>query len=231
MNIQELIEKIESLDKLYGERFYVTLDDVLDLVKQLDEPETGHADEAPRYVKNILARLRELPLHDREVWLKAIMGEFERDFSHAKWREGYEQGKIEGAWVGNQLKDADKIRQELNKPVIPQFVAEWVEVAKTVYSLSGGMTYGGPGVNKWLENEDNQRTFALAWFDGYTVEEEKRYEVILCNGQSLKTVYRQGEDRLDFEKVYGDLERFTRKQLEEAGFGWMFDCPGIEIRR
>ena len=231
MNIQELIEKIESLDKLYGERFYVTLDDVLDLVKQLDEPETGHADEAPRYVKNILARLRELPLHDREVWLKAIMGEFERDFSHAKWREGYEQGKIEGAWVGNQLKDADKIRQELNKPVIPQFVAEWVEVAKTVYSLSGGMTYGGPGVNKWLENEDNQRTFALAWFDGYTVEEEKRYEVILCNGQSLKTVYRQGEDRLDFEKVYGDLERFTRKQLEEAGFGWMFDCPGIKIRR
>ena len=231
MNIQELIEKIESLDKVYGEKFYVTLDDVLDLVKQLDEPETGHADEAPRYVKNILARLRELPLHDREVWLKAIMGEFERDFSHAKWREGYEQGKFEGAWVGNQLKDADKIRQELNKPVIPQFVAEWVEVAKTVYSLSGGMTYGGPGVNKWLENEDNQRTFALAWFDGYTVEEEKRYEVILCNGQSLKTVYRQGEDRLDFEKVYGDLERFTRKQLEEAGFGWMFDCPGIEIRR
>ena len=230
MNIQELIEKIESLDKLYGERFYVTLDDVLDLVKQLDEPETGHADEAPRYVKNILARLRELPLHDREVWLKAIMGEFERDFSHAKWREGYEQGKIEGAWVGNQLKDADKIRQELNKPVIPQFVAEWVEVAKTVYSLSGGMTYGGPGVNKWLENEDNQRTFALAWFDGYTVEEEKRYEVILCNGQSLKTVYRQGEDRLDFEKVYGDLERFTRKQLEGTGFGWVFDCEGVEVK-
>ena len=21
----------------------------------------------------------------------------------------------------------------------------------------------------------------------------------------------------------------TRKQLEEAGFGWVFDCPGIEI--
>ena len=57
------------------------------------EPEAGHADEAPRYVKNILARLRELPLHDREVWLKAIMGEFEKDFSHAKWREGHEVEK------------------------------------------------------------------------------------------------------------------------------------------
>lgn len=39
MNKQELIEKIEDLDNLYGEKFYVALDDVLDLVKQLDEPE------------------------------------------------------------------------------------------------------------------------------------------------------------------------------------------------
>lgn len=77
---------------------------------------------------------------------------------------------------------------------------------------------------------DNSELFVRAWLDGYTVEEEKQYEVILCNGQSLKTVYRQGEDRLDFEKVYGDLERFTRKQLEEAGFGWVFDCPGIGIK-
>ena len=69
-----------------------------------------------------------------------------------------------------------------------------------------------------------------AILDGYEVEEEKRYEVLLCNGQSLKTVYRQGEDRLDFEKEYGDLESFTRKQLEEAVFGWVFDCPGIEVR-
>ena len=39
MNKQELIEKIGSLDKLYGEKYYVALDDVLDLVKQLDEPQ------------------------------------------------------------------------------------------------------------------------------------------------------------------------------------------------
>ena len=173
MNKQELIEEIGNLDKLYGEKFYIALDDVLDLVKQLDEPEAGHADEAPRYVKNILARLRELPLHDREVWLKAIMGEFEQDFSHAKWREGYEQGKFESSWVGNQLKDADKIRQELNRPVIPQLIADWIKVAKPVYSLSGAMVYGSPGVNKWLENFDNQDLFALAWILGYEVEKRK----------------------------------------------------------
>lgn len=38
MNVKELIEKIEGLNKVYGEKFYVALDDVLDLVKQLDEP-------------------------------------------------------------------------------------------------------------------------------------------------------------------------------------------------
>lgn len=85
MNKQELIERIEGLKNIFwNECEYVKIDFMLELVSELDEPEAGHADEAPRYVKNILARLRELPLHDREVWLKTIMGEFERDFSHAK---------------------------------------------------------------------------------------------------------------------------------------------------
>lgn len=98
MNKKELIEKYE--EKLKDESpfnkpvaYAFAIERFLNELKQLDEPETGHADEAPRYVKNILARLRELPLHDREVWLKAIMGEFEKDFSHAKWREGHEVEK------------------------------------------------------------------------------------------------------------------------------------------
>lgn len=135
MNKQKLIRKYKELWKEHSPFYepvpYTSMVELfLKELKQLDEPETGHADEAPRYVKNILARLRELPLHDREVWLKAIMGEFEQDFSHAKWREGYEQGKFEGEWADQQLKDADKVRRELNKPVIPQFVADWIEECK-----------------------------------------------------------------------------------------------------
>lgn len=41
MNKQELIESIENLNKLYRERKYVAIDDVLSLVNLLDEPETG----------------------------------------------------------------------------------------------------------------------------------------------------------------------------------------------
>ena len=39
MKVKELIEKIANLDRVYGEKYYVALEDVLDLVKQLDEPE------------------------------------------------------------------------------------------------------------------------------------------------------------------------------------------------
>ena len=220
MNEKKLIEKIGNLDKLYGEKFYVALDDVLDLVKQLDEPETGHADEAPRYVKNILARLRELPLHDREVWLKTIMGEFEQDFSHAKWREGYEQGKLEG------MVEREKVK-------VPQFVADWIEVAKPVYSLSGGMTYGGPGVNKWLENEDNQRTFALAWFDGYEVEQEKRYRVRLKGlDKDLEYLnFKHGHVWVFSDNIENEEYRtcHTHTELEKAGFGEVFNSSLFDI--
>ena len=92
--------------------------------------------------------------------------------------------KLEGVWDAEGAEIARRIflqdLEQLDEPEkvkVPQFVADWIEVAKTVYSLSGGMTYGGPGVNKWLENEDNQRTFVLAWFDGYIVEDKKRYLV------------------------------------------------------
>lgn len=181
-------------------------------------------------LKDVIRRINKLDEKSKTYWLDTILNWFSLDFGLTKYRQGYEQGKLEGEWVGNQLKDADKIRQELNKPVIPQFVADFITEQKKLghtlsYSIDACMS---DIVAEWYW--DNSELFARAWLDGYTVEEEKRYEVILCNGQSLKTVYRQGDDRLDFEKVYGDLERFTRKQLEEAGFGWMFDCPGIEIR-
>lgn len=124
--------------------------------------------------------------------------------------------------------------------VIPEFVADWIFKAQLVdrRSLRSALdtatirlyAKNGDEVIDWLKGTSNQDIFARAWSNGYEVEKEKQYEVILCNGQSLKTVYRQGEDRLDFEKVYGDLERFTRRQLEDAGLSWMFDCPGIKVR-
>ena len=226
MNKQELIERIEGLKNIFGNKCeYVKIDFVIELASELDELEAGHADEAPRYVKNILARLRELPLHDREVWLKAIMGEFEQDFSNAKWREGYEQGKVEGL-----------IKRE--KVTIPQFVADYIDFKKTYdFHVYGAMReiedHYDKRVQEWFY-EGNIGTFVRAWLDGYEVEEEKRYLVKMKG----------------FEEEYNFLNYFintklwiiqsdannsnyrthhTRKELEQAGFGWVFNCPGIDI--
>lgn len=236
MNVQRLIEKYKRLEGVWDAPGAESARKIfLQDLEQLDEPEAGHADEAPRYVKNILARLRELPDHDREVWLKAIMGEFERDFSRAKWREGYEQGKFEGEWAGQQLKDADKVRKELNKPVIPQFVADWIEVCKEhlTSSLYLAMTpsflkSNNQGIELILWIKKNEETFARAWLDGYTVEKEKRYLVTLKNGQPL--VKSQSGNTLYFnQNITAGNYKVTKKELEKAGFGWVFDCPGIDV--
>lgn len=174
-------------------------------------------------LKDVIARIKSIDLDSQEVWLNEILNELGSDYGSLKYRAGYEQGRFDGA-------------MECEKVTVPQYVADWIEYCKTNGIALGYALYcSGQASDKkvydWIvESLENQETFARAWIDGYEIEKEKRYEVILCNGQSLKTVYRQGRDRLDFEKVYGDIERFTRKQLEEAGFGWVFDCEGMEVK-
>ncbi|HHA7223626.1 DUF1642 domain-containing protein [Streptococcus pneumoniae] len=220
MNKQELIKKLEERRTITGnfQGYVVWWKDVKEIFEQLDESEIGHADEAPRYVKNILARLRELPLHDREVWLKAIMSEFEQDFSRAKWREGYEQGKIEGM-------------VEREKVIVPQCVAEYIEFKKkNNFHVYGAMRVIEDHYDKKVPDwfyENNIEKFCLAWLDGYEVEKEKRYTVVMK--ETKQPLYYNAGDKKLFFSLGGIATKFTRKQLEDTGFGWVFDCEGIEI--
>lgn len=205
----------------------------LGLVKLLDEPETGNADEAPRYVKNILARLRELPVHDREVWLKAIIDEFEQDFSRAKWREGYEQGKFEGKYIPEKVK-------------VPQFVAGWIANVKRngfKFRNSSGFyeeivssddayrvmyyilkeSIAGEAIRIWVNA--NRDVFARAWLYGYEVEKEPKYTVKIKATKHYFAKY--GNGRIYFSLKYESA--FTKIELEKANLGWVFDCEGIEI--
>jgi hypothetical protein len=189
-------------------------------------------------VKHIIKKLWSLPPKDREVWLEAIMGEFDEDFSHAKWREGYEQGKFEGAWVGEQLKDADKIRQELNKPVVTQFVADWYEEHK------GDLEYNiwkylydwhnqkDDDFKKWMNSSSNKtfQTLVNMHQFGYEVEKEKRYTVKITKTDQY--LYSRDNDFFFVTYVRPDDNPHnchTRKELENGMFGWVFDCPGIQI--
>jgi hypothetical protein len=126
---------------------------------------------------------------------------------------------------------------EPQKVTIPQFVADYIDISKFyVRTLHYALENSPEKVNLWLcKNEINrQNTFAHAWLDGYEVEEEKRYIIKFKNIQ-------KGTKYLKYDRVIGKwyfgLEEYstersiyhTKKELEEAGFGWVFDCEGIEI--
>lgn len=82
--------------------------------------------------------------------------------------------------------------------------------------------------------EDNIEKFCLAWLLGYEVEEEKRY-LVKVKGMSEENTYltfRFGHTWMlsNFEECEEFRLHHTRKELEDANFGWIFDCPGIEIQ-
>lgn len=128
----------------------------------------------------------------------------------------------------------DMIEQldEPQKITIPQVVADWIEwTKKDGLDLQDAMNLISGEENekllRWFYNESNQETFARAWLDGYEVEKEKRYTVKM-RATKQPLFYNSLEKRLFFS--LGELAtQFTHKQLEEAGFGWVFNCEGIEI--
>lgn len=80
---------------------------------------------------------------------------------------------------------------------------------------------------RWFYHESKQETFARAWLDGFEIEKEKRYTVVM--EATKQPLYYNAWDKKLFFSMGGLATKFTRKELEEAGFGWVFDCPGIEI--
>ena len=88
-------------------------------------------------------------------------------------------------------------------------------------------------LREWFRKLENRNNFARAWLDGYEVEKEKRYIVKIKNLDSDVRVLKK-RNRWYFGGDWGDsrdteLKIHTRKELEEAGFGWVFSCEGIEI--
>lgn len=226
MNIQGLIERYEKFKD--SKKKLTSVDLVLKDLRSLDEPES-----LPFKLKDVVRRIRGFDPTTQTRWLNDILKEFGDDYGSMKYRSGYEQGKLEGAWVCNQLKDADKIRRELNQVKVPQFIADKIEYCKQTdgYSLFHAMDYcyNFNDCAEWLES--NEDKFARAWLDGYEVEKEKRYRVNLKrNSEEIDYLVDTKTNGFRFySTIYTQRREHTRKEIEEAGFGWVFDCPGIEI--
>lgn len=117
---------------------------------------------------------------------------------------------------------------EPQKPVVPQFVSDWIEECKNddfhLFGAMEGISSNQKKLDYWFREDDNMELFARAWLDGYEVEEEELVKVRLKGtGQYLCN----DETGLHFQ--HGFKTDFTKEYLEQANFGWVFDCPGIEI--
>ena len=243
MNRQELIEKYElglkDVQLKFGANYKTKVyEGVLDDLKQLDEPQ-------PIKLKDVTARIKQLDIGTRKVWLDEFLNELGSDYGTMKYKDGYEQGKLEGSLI--PYKEPEKV-------VVSEEEAKFLEtfdfncesdVTTALYHVSrAGWGYylkDNNGIDLKDLSEgfgelENRKRLIKAILDGYEVEKEKRYTVKVkaTLGQYLGRYYLNNEDltpqftRTQFtgkEK----LPTFTRKELEQTGFGWVFDCPGIEI--
>lgn len=136
-------------------------------------------------------------------------------------------------------KDVKEIFEKLDEPQkvkIPQYIADKIEHCKGSdgYSLFHAMDYcyNFKECADWLER--NEEVFARAWIDGYEVEKEKRYLVRIKGIEEDNAFLNYYAPRNEWFMDSGcDMKYIrafhTRKELEDADFGWVFDCEGIEI--
>lgn len=128
---------------------------------------------------------------------------------------------------------------EPEKVKVPQCVHKYIQEAeKYNWDLQDLMKSiddeDSEDLQRWFYHECNQETLARAWLDGYEVEKEKRYLVRIKGVEEdnafLNYYAPRNEWFMDSGCDMKDIRAFhTRKELEDADFGWVFDCPGIEI--
>lgn len=140
----------------------------------------------------------------------------------------------------NQILEDLKQLDEPQKVKVPQRVGDYIEYAKeSDWDLQDAMdpdfiaSEDNLKFSEWFYKENNMEILALAWINGYTVEEEKRYRVRIkgvCYNSCL--IFDKINKKWFLSSIFEidhQMGSHTRKELEEAGFGWVFNCPGIEI--
>lgn len=144
--------------------------------------------------------------------------------------------KVEYIEIDTVIELASKL-DEPQKPAVPQFVANWYEEHKD------NLEY-----NIWdyvFMFQKQEETSFKKWFNdyktkpfqilvnmhqfGYTVEKEKRYTIRLKYTDDYLVKTNNGDYRF-YNNIYTNSRKHTRKEIEKARFGWVFDCKGIEVK-
>ncbi|CYV39294.1 DUF1642 domain-containing protein [Streptococcus suis] len=145
------------------------------------------------------------------------------------------------SFLDNTFELIDQIH-EPQRVVVPKEVAEWIEgckrsgwhLEKVLYRLDDDEKVGD-----WAYDENDDLIpekvdmIARALLDGYEIEQEKLYTVEFPTGQRLYKNHPNGSSKVAIViKFANHAEKdghFTKKELEETGFGWVFDCGGVKV--
>ncbi|HEQ2961439.1 TPA: DUF1642 domain-containing protein [Streptococcus pyogenes] len=199
------------------------VDAFYDLERTKIKPD-GYAGQSPKYLKNIIAKMRELPEHDRAVWIKGIFKEFgiENDISYYL---GHKQGVL-------QAKDS-------LKPEVPQYLADWYEKHKDNLEY-----YIWEYIAEW-DNQEKDDFFVFMNFSvfkpiqtlvnmhqfGYTIKKEKLYTVEIPNPNAKQIALRlekwvEGKVRIVAtysSNNFTDYMRLTEREIrKDFDWAWQF---------
>lgn len=156
----------------------------------------------------------------------------------------YKEMTLDEVYVEDLLEDLHKLKDTYT-PEVPEYVADWYEEHKDnlEYNIWDWMKYNlepkkreNVIFSQWLSKTVNNpvETLIKMKLYGYKVKKEKKYIIKLKNVQ-------KGSESFKFDRV---IEKWyfgfnqessttrlyhTKKDLVNAGFGWMFSCPGFEI--
>lgn len=177
-------------------------------------------------LKDVIERIEKFDIGTKAVWINEILNKLGSEYGFHKYCAGYKQGKFDGA-------------MERERVTVPQFVADWYEEHKDDFEIALfrcidhiPSVYDEGDLNEfeeWIidgETKPFQTLVNMHQF-GYEVEKEKRYTVKMrTTNQPL--FYNSLEKKLFFS--LGELAtQFTFKQLEETGFGEVFNSPLFEV--
>lgn len=134
---------------------------------------------------------------------------------------------------------------EPQKVKVPQFVADWYEENKDCFegnlyrfSYNSPSTFDGAKLNefeRWFLTAGTKpfQTLVNMHQFGYEVKKEPKYHISMPKSRNHKNHVQflcEKDGKIFWcGEWYPFRTKFTRKELEEAGFGWVFDCEGVEV--
>lgn len=130
---------------------------------------------------------------------------------------------------------------EPQKVPVPQFVADWYENNKDSFDynlweyLTDWEEQEPSDFKNWINNKNNTFQILVNMHQfGYTVEKEKRYLVKvkgICGNNETLNRKKHSNEWLFSDRKENSLydTHHTRKELEEAGFGEVFNSQLFEV--